>query len=197
MASNIIRNFTLLLSARPTSGLTACRPFSTTKALNAEPPRKKRRLDPLVLKTRVERKIKKNEREIARLEAAPKQPIPILEYQYTNSELRDLQARPGRTPADVGLDLSEFRAAEKLWNFYRCEQKRMEFLSVRKVERAQARALETLKELDKSLYDKTVAVDDFTLIPYTSSHMRKETAANPNYTPPDGSVKDVSKEWVM
>lgn len=199
MASTvIIRSISSLLAHKSQHlGGIFCRPFSTTNVLNAEPPRKKRRLDPLVLRTRVERKLKKCEREIAKLESAPKQPIPILEYQLTNSEIRDLKARPGRTLEDVGLDMGSVRAAQKLWNFYRLEQSRMEWRSIKRIEQAQTRALDTLRHLDQGLYDRTVAVDELSLIPYTSSHMRRETAPNANYQCPDGNTKDVSKEWVM
>lgn len=173
------------------------REISTTNALYAEPPRKKRRIDPAVLRTRVERKMKKVERDIAKLETEPRQLIPILEYQLTNSEIRNLDSRPGRTLQDVGLDEGALRAAQRLWSFYRLEQSRMEKLSLRRVERAQNRALDTLKELDEDLYNKTVAMDETSLIPYLSSHIRKETAPNPNYIPPDGYIKNISKEWVM
>lgn len=198
MASqSIIRYLPQFMSSKILGAKYRYREFTTTSALNAEPPKKKRRIDPLVLKTRVERKIKKTEREIFKLENDPKQLIPILEYQYTTSEIRDLQARPGRTLSDVGLEEGHVRAAQKLWNFYRLEQSKMEWRSVKKIERAQTRALDTLKQLDQSLYDKTVEVDDITLLPYSSSHMRKETAPNANYMPPDGVIKNVSKEWIM
>lgn len=174
-----------------------CRPFSTTHVLLAQPPKKKRRLDPAVLRVRVERKIAKHEREIAKLENEPKQPIPILEYEFSNSELRDLKSRPGRTLEDVGLSQGSLRAAQRLWNFYRLDQSRMESSSIRRVERAQTRALETLKQLDEDLYENTVSVDDITMIPCTSSQIRKETLPNPDYRPPDGYIKDITKEWVM
>lgn len=174
-----------------------CRPLFTTSKLNAEPPRKKRRIDPAVLKLRVERKIGRTEREIQRLENEPKQLIPILEYQYTNSEIRDLQSRPEHSLEDAGITAADVRAAQRMWSFYRVEQSKILYKSIRRMERAQARALDTLKELDKDLYDRTVSVDETLLIPYRSSLIRKETAPNPNYVPPDGYVKDISKKWVM
>lgn len=175
----------------------ASRPISTTSVLNAEPPKKKRRLDPAVLKVRIERKIKKTEREIHKLESEPKQYAPILEYQLTNSDIRDLKSRPQHTANDFGLKESSLRGARRLWSFYRQEQARMERKSIRMVELAQANALAQMKDLDQDLYDNTVAADDITLIPHSSSHMRKETAPNPNYTPPDGIIKDVTKQWIM
>lgn len=187
----------LSLKRVPVGVLDLARLICTTPILNAEPPRKKRRIDPAVLRVRVERKIGKTEREIARLEKEPRQYIPILEYQYSNSEIRDLKSRPGRTFQDVGLTEAELKAATKLWTFYRNEQVAMQKRSIAKVERAQKHALDQLKEIDEDLYRKTLTADELGLIPYLSSHLRKETAPNPNYRPPDGDVKDISKEWVM
>lgn len=174
-----------------------CRPLFTTGSLNAEPPRKKRRIDPAVLKVRVERKINKTQREIDRLEKEPKQLIPILEYQYTNSEIRDLNARPKHTLEDAQISMADVRAAQRLWSFYRTEQSQILKRSLKRMQRAQKRALDSLKEIDEDLYNRTVAVDDTILIPYRSSLVRKETATNPSYVPPDGYIKDISKEWVM
>lgn len=177
--------------------VTTCRSFSTTPILEAMPPKKRRRIDPAILKMKVERKISKHEREIDRLENEPKQPIPILEYQHNNSSINNLKSRPGRSLQDVGLSEGDLRAAHRLWNFYRRAQSKLEFRSIRRVEKAQTRALETLKQLDEVLYEKTVTVDDITLIPCTSSQVRKETPPIEGYRPPDGQTKDISKEWVM
>lgn len=182
---------------KPQSSMVICRNIYTSNILNAEPPKKKRRLDPAVLKTRVERKIRKHEREIARLENEPRQLIPILEYQLNNSEIKELKSRPGRSLEEAGLNESTLKAARKLWTFYRTEQSRLEWSSIRRIEKAQTHALETLKELDEDLYKRTVAVDDYTLIPHVSSHIRKETPANPQYKPPDGYIKNITKEWIM
>lgn len=173
------------------------RPISTTQSLNAQPPKKRRRIDPALLRTRVEKKIFKHEREIAKLEKEPRQPIPILEYQYSNSEIRDFKSRPGRSLEDVNLTEGILKAAQKLWNFYKHEQCSIETKSIRRVEVAQTRALDTLKQLDENLFEKTITVDDITLIPCTSSQIRKETPPNQAYRPPDGHVKDLTKDWVM
>lgn len=198
MSLNIVcKLFRQTLTIRLVQPTNLHRPIFTSCPLNAEPPRKKRRLDPAMLKLRVERKIKKYEREIQRLENEPKQLIPILEYQYTNSEIRDLKSRPQHSFDNVEISMSDVRAAQRIWGFYRAAQSRMINNSIRKVERAQKRALDTLKEIDLDLYNRTVSVDDALLVPYRSSLMRKETAPNPKYVCPDGYVKDITKEWVM
>lgn len=170
--------------------------FSTTSVLLAEPPRKKRRVDPALLRVRVERKILRLEREIQNLERQPRKPIPI-EYQLSQEEISELESRPGRTLEDVGTSESAIKAAYKLWCLYRNEQTKMERRSFRQVESAQQYALDTLKQVDEKLYNQTVALDDLSLIPYTSSQIKKQTAPNPNYKPPDGSIKTISKEWII
>lgn len=173
------------------------RHISTTSTLFAEPPRKKRRLDPAILKIRVERKIRKAEREIMQIESQPRQPIPILEYQPNSSTIRSLLSRPSRLHEEHKVTKSEIKGAEKLWSIYRLEQSKMERRSINQVEAAQNYALETLKQIDENLYNKTVALDELSLIPYTSSHIRRETGPNPDYKPPDGSIRNTSKEWIM
>lgn len=177
--------------------LHSLRSISTTCVLNAMPPKKKRRMDPAMLKTKVEKKIRKHEREIAKLEAAPRQLIPILEYQLNNSQIRDLEARPGRTFEEIGTSQAEYKAAIRLWAMYCTEQSKIMRDSINRVESSQTRALETLKELDEELYKRTVAYDEFNLIPHESSHIKKETPANPKYKSPDGYIKNTTKDWVM
>lgn len=98
---------------------------------------------------------------------------------------------------DFNLTPGALRGAQRLWNFYRAQQTLMESRSIRRVERAQAHAIQVMKSLDKELYDNTMTVDDTILVPYNSNHVRKEAAPHPNYVPPDGYIKDITKEWVM
>lgn len=195
--SNIIQKSLSLLNPIRWQAWSSQRTICTSGVLFAEPPRKKRRMDPALLKIRVERKMNKLRVQIDKLEKAPRQLAPILEYQYNNSDIRDLEARPGRQLEDVGLSTGVIRAANRLWNFYRLQESIMQKRSIRRVEAAQTGALETLKKIDENLYNKTVANDELTLIPYISSHLRKETCPNPEYATPDGNIKDISKNWIM
>lgn len=171
--------------------------ISKSQILMAEPPRKRRRIDPAVLKVRVEKKIKKHEREIARIEREPRKLIPILEYQLFRAEREELLSRPTRKIEDFGLNEGIYRAAFRLWTFHRHEQSKIQSKSIRRVEQAQKNALEALKVLDLELYNRATEVDELGLLPYYSSQVKKETPPNNKYTPPDGYVKDVSREWVL
>lgn len=177
--------------------VTQSRHISTTQVLLAEPPRKRRRIDPALLKIRVERKIKKTEREIARIEKEPRRPIPIEEYQLTRAEREELNSRPGRKLEEFGISDGILKAAARLWSFHRNEQCRIQEKSLRQVEKAQMSALNELKRINLDLYNKAIEANDIGLIPYSSSLIRKDTPPLEGYTPPDGYIKDVSKEWVM
>jgi len=172
------------------------RSISTTSARWGEPPKKKRRIDPAILKMRVERKIRKTEREIERIESEPRQLIPIVEYELTNSEIRQLNERPQHTMDQFGLTDTIVRGANRIWSLYRLEESMMESRSISRIEKAQVNVLEKLKVLDRDLYDATLEASD-TMIPYRSDHMKRETPANPDFVPPDGIIKDVTKEYVM
>lgn len=173
------------------------RSFTTSATLNAQPPKKRKRLDPAVLRARTERKIIKIEKEMGKLMAQPKQLIPILEYELDNKQKRELSARPSRNMTDLGVSNSALLGARRLWSFYRSIQANMEQKSLRNVIRAQAHALQELHKLDQDLYDRTLSVDSFDLIPYTSDIIRKDTGPNGQYVAPDGIISNISKEWIM
>lgn len=163
----------------------------------AEPPKKRKRIDPALLRLRIERKMRKLEREIAKIEKEPRHPVPIAEYQPNKATIKDLSSRPSHYMQEFGINQSTIRAASQLWTIYRLDQTKMENYSYQRVSEAQNHALQTLKEIDESLYNKTVEVDDLTLLPYSSSHVRKELPPNPSYTPPDGYIKDLTEPKVI
>lgn len=168
----------------------------TTARVFAEPPKKKRRLEPALLKIRVERKIKKCEREIRRIESEPRHQIPILEYNYPPTELRNIKSRPKHSVEDPARLDKSLKAAQKLWGMYRLEQSKIERASIKQVEAAQQKALNILQKANKKLYDATTEVDDITLIPFTPDYMKRDSCPNADYTPPDGYIKDISPEYV-
>lgn len=195
--AGILNKFSILANISQRYHPTHHRSITTTKILFAEPPRKKVRVDPAILKLRIERKIRKAEREILKIENDARHPIPLLEYQPSGKDIRDLQSRPAHNMNELGITPNLIKAAEKLWSMYRSRESHMERYSLRQVEKAQQFALDSLKEIDKELYDKTVAVDEISLIPYRSSRVKSETGPIPNYKPPDGMITNLTREWVM
>ena len=168
------------------------REISTTSVLMAEPPKKKKKMDIVILKMRHERKIRKLEKGIRKLKKTPKQLKPIEEYVLPPSILKALDVR---TRDSQGTD-EELMKLSKLWIAYKREEGRREKECLKKVVAAQDKALEVLKKESLSLYQKALEVDT-SLLPLNDLDVVTETPANPEYTPPDGTKTDVSKVWSM
>lgn len=170
--------------------------FRTSASLFSTPMRKKRRIDPAVMKVRVERKIAKCTREIEKIEKAPRYLIPILEYEYPVKEGRELQQRPPRVVDNMEELKKSVTAARRLWAIYRKRQATIEQLVMRRVIQAQTEALDVLKKLNLDLYNATISKETLNLVPYHHKHMKKETPPSKDYKTPDGYIKDVSQKWV-
>ena len=173
------------------------RKISTTNTLYADPPRKKRRIDPALLKLRTERKIIKTEREINKIENSPRFLIPILEYDYLPLDRKDLEKRPKHSYEHGEEQLiAAFKAANRLWALFRVEQAKLEQRELRKVIKSQEKVIQELKKLNQSLYDATVNYDTDQHIVFSSDIVKRETCSNPDYKPPDGYRRDVSQQWI-
>ncbi len=144
----------------------------TTSYLFAEPLRKKKRIDPQVLKRRTERKLRKLEKEIRRLESTKKQLKPIIE---ANNELKRMT---------------------KLWSIYKSEERVTELKSIKSMVYSQNRALNELRKESQELYESAISVDN-DLMPFKVEDVKKETPKIDNYETPDGRITDLTKQWTM
>lgn len=167
----------------------------TTSCLLAEPLKRKKRIDPALLKRREERRIKKLEKEIRRLELTPKQFKPIIELQLTPQIIKELPQRQ-RPITDTEPD-KQLERISKLWSIYRCEQTLHELRSIKAMADSQKRALEVLRRESPELYAQAISIDP-NLIPYKSGdYVKKETPSRDSYVGPDGRKTDVTKQWTM
>ena len=168
------------------------RAITTTSVLLGDPPKKKKKVDILIVKMRVERKIRKLEKGIKKLLKTPKQLKPIEEYSLPPAILKSLAERTRKD----GQDDPDFPKLSKLWIAYKQEEGRQEQDCLKKVMAAQDHALQVLKEESVDLYMKAISIDH-KLLPFEDNNMITETPANPEYTPPDGTKTDISKIWSM
>ncbi|CAH2094711.1 unnamed protein product [Euphydryas editha] len=167
--------------------------FKITDQLWAEPLKKKKKLDPAIVKAREERRRKRIEKQIRRLEKNARQLKPIEEIEPPLHLLDEMGKR--KRPAVV-LTQEEIEARALLlkdWTRY----KKQEYISnVNQIDRimaAQRRALDMLYEESEELYNEAI-MPDLQLLPYSISG----TYATPpikNYNSPDGEYIDVSKKW--
>ncbi|KPJ18278.1 39S ribosomal protein L40, mitochondrial [Papilio machaon] len=168
--------------------------FKITEQLCAEPLKKKKKMDPAIIKAREDRRRKKLEKQIRRLEKNARQLKPIDELEIPLNVVDQIGKR--KRP-DVKLSEQEVEARallQKEWSRY----KRAEYMStVAQIDRimgAQKRALDMLYEESEDLYNEAV-MPDLKLIPYS---IKGPVATPPikNYDSPDGEYIDVSKKWI-
>jgi len=176
------------------------RAISTTCSLFGEPLKKKKKIDPELLKHKTEKKIRRLERDLAVLKRTPKQLKPVSEVQPSPQFLRSLETRRRELTPDEQTILDQDRELTnkllKLWSIYKSLQWQLEYRCLERMIASQNHALNQLKEESEGLYDAALQIEpDF--LPYSDFPVKKETAPIVNYVPPDGEKKDVTKQWSM
>lgn len=170
------------------------RSIFTTNVLLAEPPKKKKRIDPTMLRAKVDRKLKKLEKSIRKLERNERQLKPIVEYTLPPAIAKEIELRTRNE--DYSSIEKDYNNILKIWTIYKSRESELELKNLRRIQRAQEKALLELKVLSPFLYEAAVSFDD-SLLPFLDETMIRETPKLDNYTPPDGNKLDISKEWKM
>ncbi|XP_062537995.1 large ribosomal subunit protein mL40 [Armigeres subalbatus] len=191
----------VLRSALNARTISALRSFHTTPVVNfrftpilcAEPLKKKKKIDPQVLKQREERKRKRLEKQIRRLEKNSRQLKPVEELEVP-VELIDEQKQRKRIGVKVSPEVLESRVLlEKQWAKYKMEQKLADYQLIDRVLAAQTKALNELRLESEELYQKAVQVDEG-LVPFKTVGP-VVTPPVEGYDMPDGEYLDVSKKF--
>ncbi|XP_066249732.1 large ribosomal subunit protein mL40 [Euwallacea similis] len=166
--------------------------FWSTPCLMAEPLKKKKKLDPAIVRAREERRKKKLEKQIRRLEKNARQLKPISECEVSLT-LLDQKLQRQRNIFQ-STDILEQRALlEKKWANFKRIQLLHDLQMIDRVTLHQQRALDELKNESKELYNEAIQMD-FHMVPFTSIGPT-ETPAIEGYDVPDGEYLDVSKKW--
>lgn len=174
----------------------ATRLIHTSQMLYAEPLKKKKKLDIQLVKMRVDRKIRKLEKEIRKLMKTPKQLKPVEEYQLPIPVLKELEARKRVISEEDKKVQAEMEKLTRIWISYKAEERRQEQIQLRTMVKAQETALRILKEESPQLYHAALAIDPH-FLPFLDHHIIKETPRIDGYNPPDGLMTDVTKAWKM
>ncbi|XP_053658998.1 39S ribosomal protein L40, mitochondrial [Anopheles marshallii] len=167
--------------------------FRSTPVLCAEPLKKKKKIDPQVVKQREERKRKRLEKQIRRLEKNARQLKPIEELEVP-MELIDEQAKRRRNIPKPTPELVESRALlEKQWAKYRMQETLADYQLFDRIVAAQTKALNELKLESEELYQQAIQLDP-TLVPFLAQGP-VVTPPIKDYEQPDGEYIDVSRKW--
>ncbi|GJQ66494.1 putative ribosomal protein L40 [Trypoxylus dichotomus] len=170
-----------------------CLLFRTTPLLLAEPLKKKKRVDPAIIKAREERRKKRLEKQIRKLEKNARQLKPIEECEVPLVLVKEKNERQ-RHLTPVNVDKLEMRVLlEKKWALYKREQHLKDIKMLDRIIYSQQKALDELRKESDSLYLEAIQTD-FHLIPFESTGP-VNTPAIENYDTPDGDYQDVSKKW--
>ncbi|XP_058445374.1 large ribosomal subunit protein mL40 [Malaya genurostris] len=164
-----------------------------TPVLFAEPLKKKKKIDPAVLKQREERRRKRLEKQIRRLEKNSRQLKPIEELE-TPIELLDQRQQRTRTISRISPEVLENRVLlEKQWAKFKMQEKLSDYQLIDRMLAAQTKALNELRLESEDLYQKAVQ-PDIDLVPLK---MEGPVATPPisGYEMPDGEYIDISKKW--
>lgn len=171
------------------------RTVHTSSVLFAEPLKKKKRMDPVLLKLRVDRKIRKLEKAIRQLENAEKVLKPLMEQTLAPHVYREIDLRV-RNPEMLQQLKDQMDKLLRVWSVYRKEVAEQQQKSIDRMTAAQQRVIDELRNNWPQLYEHAISIDQ-SLLPYEETHVITDSPPNPSYVPPDGSRTDVTKQWVM
>ncbi|BET02628.1 ribosomal protein L40 [Nesidiocoris tenuis] len=192
MQKLLCRSFDRLHVARGISTFEPLR-FQMTVPLCAEPLKKKKRLDPAILKAREERKKKRLEKQIRRMEKNAKQLKPVEECEVP---LEIVNNRAERARPRVKLSNDEMNAQVdliKAWSKYRHKQSFRDLQMIDRIIGSQDWALDQLKAESPELYAAAILPDEG-LLPFKCAGPT-ETPPIVGYDSPDGDFFDTSKKW--
>uniref|UniRef100_A0A0K8SNV1 Large ribosomal subunit protein mL40 n=1 Tax=Lygus hesperus TaxID=30085 RepID=A0A0K8SNV1_LYGHE len=164
-----------------------------TTPLCAEPLKKKKKLDPQIIKQREERKRKRLEKQIRRLEKNAKQLKPIEECEIPMEILNEKSSRARPSPKLTREELNGRASLIKEWSLYRYRQNLNDAQMIDRIVLSQQWALDQLRAESEELYQAAVTPDEG-LMPFIATGP-VETPPIQNYDSPDGEFVDVSKKW--
>lgn len=131
---------------------------TSASALMAMPTKKKRKMDPMVLRAREERKMKRLTKALKKMEKKPRIPKPLSELEPAGSG----QQRPKDAPdsAEVSAeDVERRQVMAKEWSRFAGRRHAHEIRQLDKVLASRFHALEELRMVDKALYADAVRAD--------------------------------------
>ncbi|XP_061721915.1 large ribosomal subunit protein mL40 [Cydia pomonella] len=167
--------------------------FKVTDYLCAEPMKKKKKIDPAIVKAREERRRKKLEKQIRRLEKNARQLKPIDELEVPLHLMDQIKKRKRPEPKLSAEEIEVRALLQKDWARYKREEYIATVAQIDRIMASQRRALDKLYEVSEDLYDEAI-MPDLQLIPYS---VKGPVATPPikGYDSPDGEYVDVSKKW--
>lgn len=132
-----------------------------TETLNAEPPKAKKKLDPALVKAKEDRRKRKIEKEIKKLERFGRQFKPIEELRADRSVLKEVDNRKRTDLAKLTpTENYDNQTLEVKWAKYKLKQFLNETNQISVMVKSQEKALRNLKKDDEKLYEMAISLDE-------------------------------------
>lgn len=172
--------------------------FQFSPVLWAEPLKKKKRVDPSLIREKSERKVRRIAKEIRRHEKVARKHKPLTELEVPKAILKDTGNEGDtrkRPPVEI-TDEEKARRADILreWAEYKNNQHIAEIRMINRIMASQEKALDELKDASPELYEEALQIDP-TLIPFQMAGP-VETPPIKNYDHPEGEYVDITKQYL-
>ncbi|XP_011162650.1 39S ribosomal protein L40, mitochondrial isoform X2 [Solenopsis invicta] len=167
--------------------------FRVSSMLLGEPLKRKKKLDPAIIRAREERRKRKLEKQIRRLEKQAKQLKPVFELEIPSKLIEERNQRLRKLPP-ISKEEEEARILlQKDWNRYKSQQSMANVQAVDSILYSQQRALDELRMESEELYQEAIQLD-LGLLPYTAKGPLK-TPVIKNYDSPDGEYTNLTRKF--
>ncbi|XP_022326672.2 large ribosomal subunit protein mL40-like [Crassostrea virginica] len=175
--------------------LHTCKPqyFHESTILNAMPMKRKVKIDPRIIQEQEQRKRRKYDSQLAKLDRQERTLKPVDEY---DSQRRLRRVASERTRETVELSREEILRRihlEKRWCTHTHNQYRQLCLRINLATKAAAEALAELRKVSEKLYVQAIQ-ENPDLLSYSKSGPTL-TPPIKDYPFPDGEYNDVTKQW--
>ncbi|XP_014205922.1 39S ribosomal protein L40, mitochondrial [Copidosoma floridanum] len=167
--------------------------LNTTNVLFAEPLKKKRRIDPGIVRAREERRKRKLEKSIRKLQKTARQLKPIAEIEVPAKLKKELELRKREVPAVSAEKLESEVLLKKEWTRYKTKQHKETLQLIEKFMSAQKKSLDELRLISEELYQEAIQIDP-ELLPFSTKGPVR-TPPIEGYDPPDGEYIDITKKY--
>ncbi|XP_015587641.1 39S ribosomal protein L40, mitochondrial [Cephus cinctus] len=167
--------------------------FRITDSLLAEPLKKKKKLDPAIVKQREERKKRKLEKLIKRLEKHAKQLKPVDEMEIPLKLIDERKIRLRQISPLSPEVIDERVLLQKEWAKYKLNQNLANIQKLDYIMYSQQRALDELKAVSEDLYNEAIQLD-IRMLPHTTTGPVR-TPPIENYDSPDGDYTDITRKF--
>ena len=168
--------------------------FRATEILLAEPLKKKKRLDPAIIRAREDRKKKKLEKRIRRLEKRSGQLKPLDEMEGLAELANEKNKRLRHLTPLSAEEVRNRTLLEREWGKYRKDEWQKDLQIIKSIMLSQEKALKELKAASRDLYNKAVEFND-QYLPYNAVGPLY-TPPIPDYYSPDGEYTETTVKYV-